>query len=117
MPMMEVSRWSHCISNPVTFTTAIGTTGGFSLASYAGAMLLIDSVNGSASTGTATLTFHVARSEVDPTPYLAQENGINVTLDVQPGRAYPVPDALFAAAYVEAVSNNGPVVCKIFLKG
>ena len=118
MPLQQIARWNHAITNTVTFTTAIGTSGGFGFHSYAGALLLIDSVNGSTSSGTtATLTFYVRTTETDSSNYVVYESGAAVTLDVAPGRAFPIPDAMFPGTYVQAVSSNGNVVCKILLKG
>jgi hypothetical protein len=118
MAMMQLSRWNHAITNTVTFTTAIGTSGGFGFHSYAGALLLIDSVNGSTSSATtATLTFYVRTTETDSSNYVVTDSGSAVTLDVSPGKAFPIPDAMFPGSYVQAVSSNGNVVCKVLLKG
>jgi hypothetical protein len=117
MAMMQLSRWNHAITNTVTFSTTIGTTGGFGFHSYAGAMLLVDSVNGNAASGSATLTFYVRTSEAESPSYAVLDSGAAVTLDVSPGKAFALPDIMFPGSYVQAISSNGNVVCKVLLKG
>lgn len=106
MPQNEISRWSHSLAQSVTFTTSIGTTGGFGMNIYAGGMLMVVS-------GTATLTFHVRPTESSSDSYEVA----STSLLVEAGKAYPLPDAIFAASYVQAVSSSGNVVCKVLLKG
>jgi hypothetical protein len=110
MSIEYIARFNHCTTSNVTFTTSIGTTGGFGLNTYAGGMLLVVS-------GSATLTFHVKPNESSSETYVVTSSDADLTLAVAAGKAYPLPDDLFSAGYVMAVSSSGNVVCKVLMKG
>lgn len=110
MSIEYIARFNHCTTSNVTFTTSLGTTGGFGFNTYAGAMLLVVS-------GSATLTFYAKPSEAASDSYVVTSSGTDLTLTVAAGKAYAIPDDLFSAGYVMAVSSSGNVVCKVLMKG
>lgn len=106
--MQYIARFQHTISTTVRFTTSIGTTGGFGFNTFAGAMIVCPSA--------ATLTFYVkATDTATPAPAL-DSSGSAITVTVPAGGgAVPLPDELFAATYVMAVSS-AQVDCTVLLK-
>lgn len=110
----EIVRWNDGPSQNVVFTNADGTTGGFNMAVYAGAIIQVVSVSG----GATTLTWKVKENEQSAAVYtLADSSDTVQTTTVQAGRAYAVPDAAFAAGYVMATTNAGTVTCRVEVKG
>lgn len=106
--MQSIARFQHTITTTVRFTTSIGTTGGFGFNIFAGAMIVCPSA--------ATLTFYVKPTDTaSPVPAL-DSTGAAVTVTVPAGGgAVPLPDELFAATFVMAVSS-AQVDCTILLK-
>lgn len=97
----------------VTFT-AVPETGGFNMAVYAGALLMVKSVTG----GATTLTFYCKERENDSTTYLAcNSSGDAITLTIAANKAFALPDDLFAAHYVFASTDQGEAVCRVIVKG
>jgi hypothetical protein len=84
----------------LALTTSAGTTPAVNFAQFAGGRIYIPT--GSSIT---TLTFHDA-----PTPdgtYLPAQDadGEAITLTVEAGKSYPLPDELFAAAQLKIVAD------------
>lgn len=75
----------------------------------AGGIIIVDSVD----EGSDTLNWHVAFGPEDPLVGV----GSGLQTDITPGNAYPVPDALFAAPFISAVTNNGTVTFRMCVKG
>lgn len=113
MPI-EIARVKDGPTQSVTFTASNSTTGGFNFSLYAGAMIHVSSVTGSPT----TLTWKVKENEEASTVYpVADGSDAAITTTIQTGRAYPLPDELFAAGYVMATTDTGTAVCKIIVKG
>lgn len=113
MSISNITRYSHCGESSVSFTASVNTTGGFGFQTYAGGMILVDSA-----TAGSTLTFYTKTSESSPNSYLVQDSaGTAVSVAVYAGRAIPLPDELFGAAYVMCVTSTGTASCKIIVKG
>lgn len=113
--MQHIARASDKSRVNVVFTSDAATTGGFAFALFAGALIEVDAT----STGNAvTLTFG-ARPQSSSTEFVvaADDSNSPITLTVQPGRCYALPDALFAASYVAATTGAGTATCTVFLKG
>lgn len=116
--MSQITRFNDFTTQDVVFTTSINSTGGFGMGVYSGAMLL---VTGTSTNGALTLTFRVgvpgypATGENSLTA--ADATNTLVTMTVQPLRAYPLPDALFAASYICATTSAGTVTCRVLFKG
>lgn len=115
MSPTQITRWNDSTSQTVVFTNSTSTTGGFNMHVYSGAMLLCTAT----STGSAvTLTFLVKETESSSTAFTAYDSGGTVvSMAVQANRAYPLPDALFAATHVLATTNTGTATVKVLLKG
>lgn len=110
----EIVRWSEAPSQNVVFTNADGTTGGFNMAVYSGAIIYVVSVSG----GATTLTWKAKERESSSAAYtLADSADAPQTTTVQAGRAYAIPQAAFAAGYVLATTNTGTVTCRVMVKG
>lgn len=114
--MRSIIRYPDVTSQNVVFTNTVGTTGGFNMAVASGGMLLVSATS---SGGAIVLTFRTKAAEGDASSFTAA-NASNtvVTLTVQPGRAYPVPDELFAATYILATTANAgeTVTCRVVTK-
>jgi hypothetical protein len=67
--------------------------------------------------GSGTLTFYVRPNDGATDSYELNSEGTAVTLDVVANKAYPLPDALFGASYVQAITGGTSIACKILLKG
>jgi hypothetical protein len=107
-------RFNDGTTQPVVFTNDPATTGGFNLAVYSGAMLLVTAT----SSGSATTVTFVAKANAgSPDAFtVADSANVPVTLSLQAGRAYQLPDELFASAYVMAVTASGTVTCQVVTK-
>ena len=113
MSISNITRYSHCGESSVSFTASVNTTGGFGFQTYAGGMILVDSA-----TAGSTLTFYTKTSESSPTSYQVHDSsGTAVSISITAGRAIPLPDELFGAAYVMCVTSTGTASCKIIVKG
>jgi len=114
--MQSIARFNDKTSIDVTFTDDATTTGGFQYAMHAGALLLVRST----STGGAVEITFLARPTSSSSEFFVAGDSSNapVTLTVEPGRCYQVPDVLFAAPYVAAQAATGATVTvSVFMKG
>lgn len=114
--MQSIVRFQDSTTQDVVFTNSASATGGFGLAMHSGGMLLVSAT----SSGSAiTLTFRAKLREQDATSFVVcNSSNTPVTMAVQPGRCYPIPDELFAAAHVIATTANTgeTVTCRIAVK-
>lgn len=104
-------------NGPFTATTSTGTTARVGFGSAAGGALIVTAASGAPS----TLTWHVAATP-DGTLYpLRNGAGGAVTTSLDSANsylnAYPLPDALFGAPCISAVTNTGSVTFTIAVKG
>ena len=85
--------------SPLALNTATGTTAEIQYKKAAGGMIHIPT--GSSIT---SLTWHTSH---DGTTYVAAQDseGAAVTQTVAAAKSYPIPDALYGAPYLKAVSN------------
>lgn len=104
--MEQICRFSNVQS--LTFTNSISTTPGFAFSNYAGGLV--------GSTGSGTLTFHVASALGGPTIPLVTSAGAAVTVALN-NNAKPLPDECFAAPYLYAVASTATLTCTVFVKG
>ncbi len=109
-----IVRFNDGPTQTVVFTNADNTTGGFNMAVYSGAIVMVDSVAG----GATTLTWKCKEREGASSFYAAADSSNEVvTTTIQAGRAYQVPDVLFAAGYVMATTDAGTAICRVIVKG
>lgn len=112
--MQQITRFNDATTQTITFTSSASTTGGFNLAVYSGAMLLVTATPSSAATA---ITFVCKATEQDADSFVvADSTNTPVAMTVQPGRAYSLPDELFAAGYVMATTASGTVSCRVIVK-
>jgi hypothetical protein len=116
MAVHQISRFGAAGASDVVFTNSASTTGGFGYALHSGGLMYVAAT----STGAAvTLTFG-SRSVKDGPYFVAHDSSNNpVTLTVEPGKCYQVPDEVFAAPFVSATCNGlgETVTVKVALKG
>jgi len=116
MHVAHIGRFTD-FTAPVTFTDDPATTAGFPMGPTAGGMLLC---TGTSSGAAIKLTFQVLYARDDASGFaLADDSDAVVEMDVQPNRAYPLPDGLFAARFVRAITASAgqTVTGRILLKG
>ena len=117
MSLLQICRYNHTDVSDVVFTDSVSTTGGFSIAVFSGAILLVSAT----STGLpVTLTFIGKETLESADSFVCADSTNNiVTMNVQAGRCYQVPDELFAVGYVMATcgSVGETVTCRVQTKG
>ena len=116
MAVHQISRFGSSGESDVVFTNSTATTQGFAYALASGGLMYVVST----STGAAeTLTFHSRPSK--DAPFYASHDASNapVTLTVEAGKCYQVPDEVFAAPFVAATCGTlgATVTCKVATKG
>ena len=94
----------------VTLTDAEATTPLIPFAPAAGALVFVTAVSGA-----ATITWHAAYGDRSAAVPLSSDGA--VTTDIEAGKAYPLPDACFAAPFLKAVLDSGTATVIIAKKG
>lgn len=104
-------------TGPFIATTATSTTARVAFGTAAGGTLIVTAVTSTP----ATLTWHVAATPEGTLVPLRDGAGSAVTTTIDSANsylnAYPLPDALFAAPFIAAVTNAGSVTFTIAVKG
>lgn len=107
----KIERLS-AVGAEVTATNSASTSPKVPFGAAAGAIIIVDSV----ASGATTLTWHVAFGpELTPVPL--NSDGSGVTTTIAANNAYALPDALFAAPFIVAVTNAGTATFRISVKG
>jgi len=107
----KIERLSAVIDT-VTATASASTSPKIPFGASAGGILIVDSV----ASGATSITWHVAFGpELTPRPLNA--DGAAVTTTIAANNAYTIPDALFAAPFIVAVTNAGTASFRISVKG
>lgn len=100
------------VAGPFTATSSAATSPKVPFGASAGAVIIVDAVAG----GANSITWHVAFGpELTPRPINA--DGAGVTTTIAADNAYVLPDALFAAPFIVAVTNAGTATFRISVKG
>lgn len=107
----KIEHWSS-LNPELTATSSPATSPKVHWGSVGGGMIFVTGVDG----GATTLTWYAATSPT-ATPVPVIDGGNNVTTTVVADRAYYVPDSLFAAPFVVAVTNAGTVTFVMAAKG
>lgn len=107
---MKIERYSTT-TGTTTLTASASTTAKLQFGSCAGGIIVVDSVSGA-----STISWY-ASLESEDTPVPVYSDGSAVTTDISAGRAYPIPDALFAAMQVVPVVNAGTASIRFRTKG
>jgi hypothetical protein len=115
MTVSHIGRFTSGPTLPLTFTASGSTTARFTLGPFAGGMLICESTS---TNGALDLTFE-SLSAPDSTSGFAVADDANalVKITVQPNRAYALPDSLFAACFLRAITASGTATCRILYKG
>jgi hypothetical protein len=92
-------------------TNSASTSPKIPFAAAAGGVLIVDAVSSA-----TTITWHVAFGpELTPVPLNADGSGVTTTIAAN--NAYTLPDALFAAPFIVAVTNAGTATFRVSVKG
>lgn len=104
------------ISQPINLTSDVSTTGGFSVSTDAGALLMVDSKSAA---GLVTLTFYAKSDSTSTDSYvLVDASGSPVgQIVTAAGQCFPLPDGMFAARHVLVVVSSGTAVVRVVTKG
>jgi hypothetical protein len=102
--------------DPITLTNSVSTTGGFSLSTDAGALLLVDSKSAA---GSITISFFAKGDGKLADAYaLVDASGSPITQAITAnGQCFPMPDGLFASRHVLMVVSSGTASVRIVTKG
>ena len=99
---------------PITCTSSVSTSAGISLSLASGACVLVDEVNG----GATSVTFYIKEAPNNPTAYLLVDaSGSPITQNIAAGEAFPLPTETFAASLVVPVTNAGAATLRYTCKG
>ena len=99
------------VNDPIVVTASASTTPRVPYGAVGGGTAIV-----TAASGASTLSWHVA-SAPEATLYPAYNASGAVTTSIQAGRAYKVPDDLFAAPFIAAVSDAGTATVVLCVKG
>jgi hypothetical protein len=100
------------VTSTVVATASAATSPKIPFGAAAGGMLIVDSVSG----GASSLSWHASFGpELTAVP--VNDGTADVTTSIVAGKAYAIPDALFAAPFVVAVANAGTATFRICVKG
>lgn len=107
----KIERYTSVVA-AVTATNSASASPKIPFGAAAGGIIIVDAV----ASGANTITWHVAFGpELTPVPVVV--DGANLTTSVIASRAYALPDALFAAPFIVAVTNAGTATIRVSVKG
>ena len=99
------------VNSPVTFASSTSTTAKLPYGAVGGATAIVTAVSGA-----ATLSWYVA-ADTETALYPAYNASGAITTTIAAGRAYKVPDELFAAPFIAAVTDAGTATVVLCVKG
>ena len=107
----KIERMSS-VTSTVAVTNSASTSQVIPFGAAGGGVFIVDAVSG----GATSLTWHVSFGP-ELTPRVANDGTADVTTTIVANKAYPIPDALFAAPYIVAVTNAGTATIRLCVKG
>lgn len=107
---MKIERYSTTTGS-FSLTNSASTTARLQFGACAGGIIIVDSVASATS-----IAWHAALTPTD-TPAPVYVDGAALTTAISASRAYPVPDALFASAFVVPVTDAGTASIRLSTKG
>jgi hypothetical protein len=107
----KIERLSS-VTNTITATSTAASSPKIPFGAAAGGVLIVDAVAG----GATSLAWHVAFGP-ESTPVPANDGTADVTTTIVANKAYPLPDAVFAAPFIVAVTNAGTATFRLCVKG
>lgn len=105
----KIERLSS-VTSALTLTSSESTTPAIPYGAASAGLLFVESV-----AGASNITWHACHSP-SATPAEAN-NGAPVVTAISAGEAHPIPDAVFAAPFLKAVTDSGTASVVISLKG
>ena len=100
------------VTASLTATNSASTSARIPWSANAGGMVFVTAVD----SGATTITWYAASDpEAPPVPVI--DGGNNVTTTIASGRAYYIPDSLFAAPFIMPVTNAGTATLTVSAKG
>lgn len=107
----KIERINSVIST-VTATNSTTTSPKIPFGAVAGGIVIVDTLND----GANKLIWHVAFNPAD-TARPAQRDGSNIETSVAADKAYAIPDELYGAPFIVAVTNAGTAAFRLSVKG
>lgn len=107
----KIERY-HSVTGQIIATSSSSTSPKIPFGAAAGGMIVVESVAG----GASSLSWMVAFGP-EATPATANDGTADVSTTIAAGKAYPIPDAVFAAPFLIAVTNAGTATFRICVKG
>jgi hypothetical protein len=99
------------VTDVIAVTNSASTSPRIPFGAASAGMVFVNSVSGATS-----LTWYVAAGP-EATPVQANDGSGDLTTTVIASRAYPLPDALFAAPFIVAVTDAGTATIRLSVKG
>jgi hypothetical protein len=97
----------------ITLTASASTSPKIPFGASAGAILYVSGTSG----GAATVAWYVAAGPEETALPLYANDGTAVTTAITSGRAYSLPDSLYAAPFLVGVADTGTATIRLFVKG
>jgi len=109
--MSKIERFSS-VTAALALTDTATTSARVPFGAASGGIIIVDAVTGSAN----KITWHAAFGDGDTPRPIWNESAV-VETSIQANRAYPIPDACFAATRVVPVLNADTATVRVSLKG
>jgi hypothetical protein len=107
----KIERLSS-VTSEIVVTSSAATSPKIQFGAAGGGVFIVDAVSG----GATTLAWHVSFGP-ELTPSAVNDGTADVATSIVAGKAYPIPDALFAAPFIVAVANAGTATIRLCVKG
>lgn len=102
---------SNSVSDSISLTASSSTSPKICFGPVAGGMVVVESV------ATATKINWYAAISPEGTAYPVYASGSQLSTDISASRAYAIPDELFGAPFVVAVTDAGTASIRLSVKG
>lgn len=101
----------NSLTGSVVATNSASTSPKIPFGAASGGMLFV-----TAASSATSITWHAAAAQED-TPVPVNAEGAGVTTTIAASNAYALPDALFGAPFIVAVTNAGTATFRVSVKG
>lgn len=102
----------NSVTGAYTVTASAATSPKVPFGAAGGGAFIVDAVTG----GANSLSWYMAFGP-EATPAQASDGTNDITTSIVAGKAYSLPDALFGAPYLVAVTNAGTATIRLSVKG
>ena len=110
--MPSITEHRSSVGGAVVMTNSASSTPAIPYGRSGGGMVFVQGATG----GAATISWYASTGAED-TKVPVVSGGSALTTTVEVGKAYPLPDALFAAPFIAGVVNAGTLTVTIAVKG